>query len=163
MSSTSQILPIVLAISAVVGLASCGSKEIRIGSDPNDEVAIVSLQAEFHTQDDDKDEGDGISETLTYNTKVIGENRSYLNNVRFRENTQNTGQLFVLSKDNQVPLSDIGAVTYRYIMDNDDGWKVLIRIKARDNHGNEHLVAEERREIGEGKPRQGMIQLRVRP
>ena len=130
---------------------------------PAGEPMIVSLQAEFHTQDDDKDERNGITETFTYNTRVIGESRSYHNNVRFRENTQNSGYLVVLSRDNQVPVSDIGAVTYRYVMDTDDGWDVLIRIKARDNRGNEHLVAEETREIGDGKPRQGMIQLRARP
>jgi hypothetical protein len=148
-----------VAIGVAAGFTGCAARSGPAGSDP-DRVFVVSLQAEYHTQGDDKDDGNGISETFTYNTRVIAENRSHARAVTFRENSQHSGQLFVLTKENQFPLSEISAVTYRYIMDNDDGWDVLIRIKARDSNGNEHLVAEEKREIGDGHPRQGTIPLR---
>ena len=159
----SRFLAVFFAASVAGALVGCASRQRGPASERPEQLRVMSLQAEFHTQEDDKDADNGISETFTYNTRVIGENRSYQKNVTFRDNSQNTGQLFTLREEDQFPLAEIGAVSYRYIMDNDDGWDVVIRIKARDSRGNEHLVAEEKREIGDGKPRQGVVPLRPRP
>jgi hypothetical protein len=101
---------IVVAACIPVAVLSCASRR-GPATDRPEQLRIVSLQAEFHTQDDDKDADNGISETFTYNTRVIGENRSYQKQVTFRDNSQSAGQLFTLDEDDQFPLSEIGAVS----------------------------------------------------
>lgn len=116
-------------------------------------LRIVSLQAEFHTTNDDKDRNDGISETYLNGTTIVGQNQSWGKGLIFRRNNKDLGEPFSVN----VPLSDCRNMSYRYLMDNDDGWNVRFRIYATLSDGTRKLVADEHREIANGRPRSGTI------
>jgi hypothetical protein len=121
-------------------------------------ATITRLVAEFHTTDDDKDRDDGISETYLFNGQIVGQNQSWGKDLVFRDNSVNLGQTFDVSAHG-IAFSDIGRCQYRYLMDNDDGWHVIFRIKATLSDGTEHLVADEFRRVANGSPREGTIAL----
>ena len=117
---------------------------------------ITHLEAEFHTTDDNKDKNDGISETYLHHQQVIGQNQSWGKDLNFRENQKDLGQKFDVSNFN-IPFSSCKNLTYKYLMDNDDGWHVRFRIYATLDDGTRHEVANEHRNIANGDPRDGTI------
>jgi hypothetical protein len=123
-------------------------------------VVVRELQAEFWTDDDDKDRDDAISEQYTWNGRVIAENRSWGKGLVYRNHSQNLGQAFNVESIG-LTISDVRDVKYRYVMDNDDGWHVLFKIKARAVDATEYLLSNERREIANGNPKSGSISLRL--
>lgn len=125
-----------------------------------DGSTIRELQAEFWTDDDDKDKDDGISEAYVWNGQIIGQNQSWGKDLTFHNHQKDLGKAFNVEAYG-LSITDIRQVKYRYTMDNDDGWHVLFKIKARTVDGVEYLVANERREIADGNPKDGSIALRL--
>lgn len=126
---------------------------------PAPPVVLTQLVAEFHTQDDDKDRGDGISESYYVGSQQLDKNQSWGKDLIFRDNSFNLGQTFDVASSN-VPFSRCNELSYKWIMDNDDGWKVVFKIYATFSNGQRHLVGTDQKEIGDGGPREGTIPLR---
>lgn len=122
------------------------------------EKKIVQVVAEFHTTDDDKDRNDGISESYLLGTQVIGSNQSWGKDLVFRDNSFNLGQTFDVRSSN-IAFSRCKDLSYKYLMDNDDGWHVIFRIYVTLDDGTRHLAANEARNIANGSPRDGTIPL----
>jgi len=123
-------------------------------------MAIMNeIWAEFHTGSDTKDRGNGISETYIRPSDglVLGSNNSWGRDMEY-EKGPSWGQRFDISR-HSIDLTAAKTIRYRYNMDNDDGWKVSITIKARTADGNEHVLGGDYRKIGNGKPRQGEISI----
>ena len=153
-----------VVVAGVVVLALAGMAITGGQTDAAPQVAPVvinELVAEFHTQGDDKDDGDGISEAYIHNGKIIGENHAWGKDLTFRNDSLDLGQRFDVSK-NKILISQVSSLSYRYIMENDDGWEVVFRIKAVCSDGNTYLLSDDKRRIASGNPRQGTIQLRLR-
>lgn len=110
------------------------------------EATITSVVTEFWTDGDDKDREDGISETFLTGTQVVGSNASWGKDLIFRNDSFNLGQTFDVSSY-KIPASKCNTMSYRYLMDNGDGWKVTFRVYITLSNGARHLVAQVYKEI----------------
>ena len=85
-------------------------------------LKIIKLQSFFYTNTDDKEKGNGISESYYWrNLKICG-NTSWARNVRFPEYVQNEGQMFEV----KIKSEKCGDMKYMMITETDDIWDVTV-------------------------------------
>jgi hypothetical protein len=151
-------ISILAALTTFLSLTVLVSAE-DLTADQQKQIKVLRIQARFHTNGDDKDRGDGISESYRLDgTKVVGENRSWGNGIVFHNDAHDTGQEFDVSNQG-LTLADINRLTYNFDMDNDDGWKVTITIVVTASDGNKYVVGEQFWNIANGHPRSGKMTL----
>jgi hypothetical protein len=92
-------------------------------------------------------------------TQVIASNQSWGKDLVFRNNSFNLGQTFDVRSSN-IAFSRCKDLSYKYLMDNDDGWHIIFRIYVTLDDGTRHLAADEPRNIANGSPRDGTIPLK---
>lgn len=121
---------------------------------------LKEIWAEFHTQKDEKDRGNGISELYITPSdgKVLGSNTSWGRELEFEEGHTDLGQRFDISSYD-IDLKNTKTIRYRYDMDNDEGWKVSITIKGLADDNNTYVLGGDYRKIGNGRPRHGEISI----
>jgi hypothetical protein len=123
------------------------------------DLAIKTIQAFFHTIDDDKDRNDGISESIVLNgNQILGFNLSWGNGLVFRDGHQDSGQSFDI-QSNQVKAKEVGNIQYQYEMDTDQKWNVVFRIIITLENNHQYKVAERLANIPEGHYRKGSVAL----
>jgi hypothetical protein len=120
------------------------------GRNPDGDQIVISVQAQFNTNENEhhKPKGDGISETYHRGAEILGENASWGADLNFV--TVNTGQAFRIA-DYNIKASDIGTVLYSWKMDNDSRWDVGISIFATLANGHRYVVGSQYLNIHGGR------------
>jgi hypothetical protein len=109
---------------------------------------VRTIQVEFHTQSDDKDKDNGVSETLLFGTQIIGSNRSWGKGLTFRNNSQDLGQEFDVSAHN-ISAADLEKVTYKVEMDAEQGWHVRFVAIVKLDDGSRHEAGKHEAKLGD--------------
>jgi len=99
-------------------------------------LRIIKLQSFFYTNTDDKEKGNGISESYYWGNMKICGNSGWARDIRFPEYVQNEGQMFEVD----VAAEKGPYMRYNIITETDDVWDVTIYTFAWFSDGTKKQV-----------------------
>jgi len=95
--------------------------------DSDKDQIIHFIQVRFWTNDDDKNDGDGISETYSVGSHVLAKDDSWHKDLHFHQGDIDYGQPFDISSFG-IAAKDVGTIIYGWKMDNDDKWSCQMTV-----------------------------------
>jgi hypothetical protein len=111
---------------------------------------LISVQAIFHVEDDDKDRDNTVHERTLWNGEVLF-HRAHSENVRFYDHTTYWGAIYALTRE--VPLNSCSGLVYRLEKERNEGWRLRLSVQGRTDEGQTVMLLNTSKfQLGNGQP-----------